>query len=82
MLHFLLKTSLTECSRRLPLGPVTLPMLEGLTDDQTPELIWPITSLENLKAKSVELVQSAQKSILLSLLGGRTSLVKNLFRAG
>jgi sugar-specific transcriptional regulator TrmB len=43
-----------------------LPMLEGITDDKAPELIWPITSLENLKAKSVELVQSAQKSILLS----------------
>ena len=28
--------------------------------------MWPITSLEDLKAKSVELVQSAQKSILLS----------------
>ena len=44
-----------------------LPILEGLSDDQTPELIWPITNIDALKAKALELVQSTQKSILISV---------------
>ena len=60
-----------------------LPMLEGITDDKAPELIWPITSLENLKKLNPLNLSKVHKNLFCSLLlGGRTSLVKNLFRAG
>lgn len=43
-----------------------LPMLQNLADKHTPDFIWPIQDSEQLKDRARGIIQSAQKSLLLS----------------
>lgn len=44
-----------------------LPQLKTLSEPETPDFIWPVTDLAGLKSKVRGLIQSAQKSVLISL---------------
>ncbi|MFT5560214.1 MAG: sugar-specific transcriptional regulator TrmB [Candidatus Azotimanducaceae bacterium] len=54
-----------------------LPLLGTLKSSQEPDFIWPIANIEKLIEKSTAIVQSAQKSILISCWAAELSWIKD-----